>query len=120
MSPRSCSFLFFFLARFIAVVSTVSFILYVILAMWPPSPQIQLPALLFVCVLLVLFLLFVLVLLVNQGRSKAVPWRLFCFGSFVILDVVCSYLSLFMLYINIKIGKNRCFVRLAGDHLYGK
>ena len=35
----------------------------------------------------------------------AVPRRLFCFGSLVILDVVCRYLSLFLLYINIKIGK---------------
>ena len=38
----------------------------------------------------------------------AVPRRLFCFGSLVILDVVCRYLSLFLLYINIKIDKNRC------------
>ena len=38
----------------------------------------------------------------------AVPRRLFCLGSLVILDVVCRYLSLFLLYINIKIGKNRC------------
>ena len=38
----------------------------------------------------------------------AVPRRLFCFGSFVILDVVCRYLSLFLLYMYIKIGKNRC------------
>ena len=38
----------------------------------------------------------------------AVPRRLFCFSSVVILDVVCRYLSLFLLYINIKIGKNRC------------
>ena len=30
------------------------------------------------------------------------------FGSLVILDVVCRYLSLFVLYINIEIGKNRC------------
>ena len=36
--------------------------------------------------------------------------RLFCFGSLVILDVVCRYLSLFLLYINIKIGKNRCLM----------
>ena len=35
----------------------------------------------------------------------AVPRRLFCFGSLVILDVVCRYLSLFVLYINIEIGK---------------
>ena len=38
----------------------------------------------------------------------AVPRRLFCFGSLVVLDVVFRYLSLFLLYINIKIGKNRC------------
>ena len=38
----------------------------------------------------------------------AVLRRLFCFGSLVILDVVCRYLSLFFLFINIKIGKNRC------------
>ena len=35
----------------------------------------------------------------------AVPRRLFCFGSLVILDVVCRYLSLSVLYINIEIGK---------------
>ena len=35
--------------------------------------------------------------------------------------MVFRYLSLFLLYINIKIGKNRCLnVRLAGGHLYGK
>ena len=40
----------------------------------------------------------------------AVPRRLFCFGSLVILDVVCCYLSLFLLYIYIyvEIGKNSC------------
>ena len=38
----------------------------------------------------------------------AVPRRLICFASLVILDVVCRYLSLFVLYINIEIGKNRC------------
>ena len=42
-----------------------------------------------------------------QDKS-AVPRRLFCFGSLVVLDVVFRYLSLFLLYINIKIGKNRC------------
>ena len=36
----------------------------------------------------------------------AVPGRLLCFGSLVILDVACRYLSLVLLYINIKIGKN--------------
>ena len=38
----------------------------------------------------------------------AVPRWLFCFGSLVILDVVFRYFSLFLLYINIEIGKNRC------------
>ena len=47
-------------------------------------------------------------------------WRLFCFGSLVILDVVCRYLSLFVLYINIEIGFKVLNVRLAGSHLYGK
>ena len=37
----------------------------------------------------------------------AVPRRLFCFGSLVVLDVVFRYLSLFLLYINIKIGKKK-------------
>ena len=52
----------------------------------------------------------------------AIPRRLFCFGSLVILDVMCRYLSLFLSYIKIKIGKNRSMlnVRLAGDHLYWK
>ena len=59
----------------------------------------------------------------NQGRTKGegwsiaaqtsssppvilllgVPRRLFCFGSLVVLDVLFRYLSLFLLYINIKI-----------------
>ena len=38
----------------------------------------------------------------------AVPRRLFCFGSLVILDVARFCLWLFMLNINIKIGKNSC------------
>ena len=38
----------------------------------------------------------------------AVPRRLFCVGSLVILDVAYCYLWLFSLYINIKIGKSRC------------
>ena len=46
------------------------FVLYVILALWPPVLQFQLPALLVVCVLFVLFLLFAVVLLVNQSRTK--------------------------------------------------
>ena len=38
----------------------------------------------------------------------AVPRRLFCFGSLVILDVARCYLWLFTLYINIKISKDSC------------
>ena len=40
--------------------------------------------------------------------------------SLVILDVVFRCLSLFLLHINIKIGKKIVNVRLAGDHQYGK
>ena len=40
----------------------------------------------------------------------AVPRRLFCFGSLVILDVARCYLWLFTLYINIKISKNSCLM----------
>ena len=36
------------------------------------------------------------------------PKAALLFGSLEILDVVCSYLWLFSLYINIKIGKNSC------------
>ena len=32
----------------------------------------------------------------------AVPGRLYCFGSLVILDVVCRYLSLFLYKIDVK------------------
>ena len=81
-------------------------------------------------VLFVLFLLFVFVLSgesrQQQGRGLvdrklvqapppppppqyflllAVPRRLFCFGSLVMLDVGRCYLWLFTLYINIRIGK---------------
>ena len=39
----------------------------------------------------------------------------------MILDVVCCYLLLFLLYVNIKIGKKKMLnARLPGDHLYGK
>ena len=34
--------------------------------------------------------------------------------------MVFCYLSLFLLYMNIKIGKIGVNVRLAGGHLYGK
>ena len=45
---------------------------------------------------------------INYLEVLAVPRQLFCFGSLVVLDVMFRYLSLFLLYINIKIGKNRC------------
>ena len=43
-----------------------------------------------------------------ESGMLAVPRRLFCFGSLVILDVARCYLWLFTLYINIKISKNSC------------
>ena len=39
---------------------------------------------------------------------RAIPRRIFCFGSLVILEVARCYLWLFTLYVNIKIGKNSC------------
>ena len=41
----------------------------------------------------------------RAGASRPKTRRLFCFVSLVILDVVCHYLSLFLLYINIEMGK---------------
>ena len=57
--------------------------------------------------------------LMNQGRTKREGWstppsreilllpvrRISSFGCLVILDVVCCYLLLFLLYINTVIGK---------------
>ena len=105
--------------------SILSICLIRILAWRLPVLQFQLPALLLVCVLFVLFLLFVAVLsgeprqkqgrglgdrkLVQApsnfiaGRPKAALLFWF-FGDF------SRYLSLFVLYINIEIGKNRCAV----------
>ena len=40
------------------------------------------------------------------GRPKAA----LLFWSFLVLVVVFRYLSLFLLYINIKIGRNRCYM----------
>ena len=37
----------------------------------------------------------------------AVPSRLFCFGSLVVLDMVCGYVLLFLFDIKIEKGKNR-------------
>ena len=68
-------FSFFILARSIGSVFAVCIFLYVILALWPPVLQFQLPALLFVCVLYVLFLLYVVVLSgkpkQKQGRGRS-------------------------------------------------
>ena len=47
------------------------------------------------------------------GRPKTSyrpPRRLFCFGSLLVSDVMFRYLSLCLLYINSKIGKNRCLM----------
>ena len=62
----------------------------------------------------------------NHGRTKGENWSTenswspqqfdswssqdgsSVFGFLVILDVVYRYLSLFLFYINIEIGKNRC------------
>ena len=57
------------LAPISVAVSIVSISLVCDLALWPPVLQFQLPALLFVCVLFVLFLLFVLVLS-GEPRQK--------------------------------------------------
>ena len=66
----------------------------------------------------------------NQGRTKGEGWSTrkhvkarptsnfiagrpkaaLLFGSLVILDVVCHFLSLFLLHINTKIGKNRRYL----------
>ena len=91
------------------------FALYVILALWPPALQYQLPVLLFVCVLFVLFWLFVVVLSCEpkqtQGRGlvyrklvQAPPLPPSTFitvrpkaDSLVVLDVVCGYVLLFLL-----------------------
>ena len=65
----------FFLVRFIAAVSVLClFPMYVILALWPPVLQYKLPALLFVCVLFVLFLLFVVVLSGGPGQNQGRGW----------------------------------------------
>ena len=48
---------------------------------------------------------FWLFLFLNVILLLAVPRRLFCFGSLVVLDVVFRYLSLCWSYINTKIGK---------------
>ena len=95
-----------------------------IVATCPPIPAAHFA---FVCVLFVLFFLLIVVVagepMQKQGRGLvdhklvqapqyflllAVPRRLFCFGSLVILDVARCYLWLFTLYINIKISKNNC------------
>ena len=118
MSPLSYYFFYLFifhftLARFIAVVSVCLVCDSSIVATCP-----AIPALLFV--LFVLFLLFVGVFLVNQSRTKGESWSTankfkppppvilvlaaprWCFGSLVVLDVVCGYVLLFLLDIKIE------------------
>ena len=65
----------------------------------------------------IVFIIMITLLLAHVGNKwlkppvnllLAVPRRLYCFGSLAVLDVVFRYLSLFLIYINIKIGKNRC------------
>ena len=107
------------------------FVLYVILALWAPALQNQLTALLFVCALFVLYLLFIVVMSgepkQNQGRglvdcklvqapppppSNFITGRpkaalLFWFFG----DFRCGvplYIVILVIYINVKIGKNRC------------
>ena len=91
MSPLIVLFFFFhfLLARFIAVVSIVSIVLYVFLALWPPVLQFRLPASLFVSV----FIRFVFVLVLsgepkqNQGRGLVdrklvqAPSNFYCWPS---------------------------------------
>ena len=38
----------------------------------------------------------------------AAPGQLFCFGSLVVLGVMCCYLWLFLLDVDIKIGMDGC------------
>ena len=94
-----------------------------ILALWPPALQFQLPALFFVCVLFVLYLLFVDVLSGEPKQTKgegrptansfnahspspviillAVPRRLFWFGYFVIFRCgVLLFIVILVIYIN--------------------
>ena len=54
LSPLSCSLCIFFWLVMLLFYLLCLFVLYVILALWPPALQYKLPALLFVCVLFVL------------------------------------------------------------------
>ena len=40
----------------------------------------------------------------------AIQRGLFCFGSLVVLDVVCGYVELFLLDIKIEMVNNRCLM----------
>ena len=122
MSPLNCSFSFF-LARLIAVASTVYTCLVCNSSLVATCPSI--PAARFDFRLFYSFLFLFVVVVSGEPKQKqgrglvdqklvqapqkflllAVPRRLFCFGSLVILDVARCYLWLFTLYINIKIGK---------------
>ena len=51
---------------------------------------------------------------VYRGRKTTIqptnPRRLFCFGSLVVLDVMCGCVLLFLLDIKKQIGQNRCLM----------
>ena len=117
MSFFGCS-VCIFLARYIAVVFIVSICLVCdssIVATCPSIPAARFASLL--C--FIRFVLFDIRTMARVGRPQtgsnslgisllAVPRRLFCFGSLMILHVACCYLWLFSLYINIKIGNSSC------------
>ena len=46
----------------------------------------------------------------EEGKNQSELARFFCFGSLVVLDEVFRYLSLCLLYINTKTGRNRCLM----------
>ena len=114
LSPLSCSFFVFSLARFIVVVSVVSICFIRDFSILATCPSMSAALFAFCCVLFV-FLLFVVVLSgepkQNQGQGlvdrklvqapQVVPRWFFWFGSLVILDVMCCYLLLFLLSIYI-------------------
>ena len=54
----------------------------------------------------VAFTKYIQIMVPGSGPTPAGP--VFEPGDVVILDVVCRYLSLFMLFIDVKIGKNIC------------
>ena len=124
------SWMFCFFASFIALVSIMSICPGYESRIVVTCPSIPVARFAFCLCFIRFVLLFVVVLSgepkQNQGRGLvdrklvqapppspvilllAVPRRLFCSGSSVVLDVECRYFTLFLLYINIEIGKNIC------------